>query len=606
MINLHYSLHAPSIPKTLALVPSALSTLPSKLATAGEIILNGSLTGALGINSYPVLRTNFKLLNGRLRSARRPNRAGIEMLQLESEAYIDLTNKTPSTLRLDKFVLQSPSVSLSAAGTASDLFKNPLIKANIDGWLNFNRMARMLPLTDSIDMGGQIQMNVSGECFLSDIMNLDYGKIKANGSVNIDSVRLNYPAQQISVAAPLLRARFGANVKDTSRRGRERDVLFRGNINADSVKIRFADLSLNSNTLSVAFSTSKPKDSATIAPVFSNISAKNLYIQTDSLHIEAHRATGTALLAAQRNSPAKPEYVLRFTLDTLHARLPDFSGRVSKGTLHVKATPRPLQSGRRGLPPIPSQGGGENPADSTGSRNRQRTISNSNANSSIANMRLESEEARTTLRQWDVSGNFDIQGARLRTPHFPTRIQITEGALQFSTDSLLLKTLQLRLGRSDMNLSGNVHGLRKALLRNGRIKADLSISAKTINLNQLIRTMAAGSQYASLDSAARDTIATSIMNDDAEITDPADSAAGVLVIPRNIDFTLHAKADKMLYSKLELEDVNTKIFIRNQALHLPEMAFRSNVGDMHLALTYQAADAAGATSAQPWRSTTSR
>jgi hypothetical protein len=72
--------------------------------------------------------------------------------------------------------------------------------------------------------------------FLADVMNLNYGKIKANGTVDADSVRVHYPAQQISVTAPFLRARFGANLKDTTRRGRERDILFRGNINSDSIK----------------------------------------------------------------------------------------------------------------------------------------------------------------------------------------------------------------------------------------------------------------------------------------------------------------------------------------------------------------------------------
>jgi hypothetical protein len=597
LVDLRYSLHAPSIPEALALVPQGLSTIPSKFITSGEIILHGSLNGELGGNSYPVLCTSLKLVNGKLRSARRPSRKGIEKLMLESEARIDLTGKTPSTFRLDKFELQSPSANLSAKGEVNDLLQNPRINANIAGWLDFDRMARMWPLADSTDMGGQIQMDVSGECFLSDIMNLDYGKIKASGTVNIDSVRFNYPSQQISVASPFLRARFGANVKDTTRRGRERDILFRGNITSDSINIHLGTLHCNAGTLAVTFSTSRPADSAAIAPVFSNINAKNLYLKTDSLHLRAHRASGTVLLAAQRKSPSSPEYTLRFTLDTLHARVPDFSGRVNRGLLQVKLTPRTQQAGRQGLPPTPSLGEGGNSADTTTNRSRTRITRSAGASPSIANMRLQSDEARTALRQWDASGKFDLQGAHLRTPYFPARIQINKGALQFSTDSLRLETLDLRLGRSDMRLSGHLHGLRQALLRNGLLKADLSIDASTLNLNQLIRTMAEGSKYATLDRAGKDTVAGNIMDETVEIADTTGSggsAGGVFVIPRNIDFTLHAKVDRALYSKLELSDINTRILLRNQALHLPEMAFRSNVGDMRLSLSYQAADASGA------------
>ncbi|MDR0692145.1 MAG: AsmA family protein [Prevotellaceae bacterium] len=585
MVNLHYNLHAPSIPKLLAMVPPSLSALPSKLTTSGEMTLNGSLTGVLGANSYPVLRTHFKLIDGKLRSVKHPNRRGIENLQLESEAYIDLTNKTPSSFRIDKFTVQSPLVNFTVSGTVDDLFKNPFIQVHLTGRFNFDRMSRMLPLADSMDTGGQIQMDVSGECFLADVMNLNYGKIKANGIVDVDSVKFHYPAQQISVTAPFLRARFGANVKDTTRRGRERDILFRGHVNSDSIKITFGELLFNSDALSVTFSTSKPKDTASIAPVFSNIKAEKTQIEMGDLKIHAHKATGTALFTAQRDNPSKPEYTLRFALDTLNARTPDFSGRVNTGHLHIKAKPRPQQAHRR-----------NSAADTASRSNRQQTIRNSAANQSIVNMRLQSDEARAALRQWETTGSFDIQGARLRTPYFPTRIQISDGALQFSTDSLYLKTLQLRVGQSSMNLSGKIHGIRQALLYNGRIKADLIIDAQTINLNQLIRAMVAGSNYSSMDSTAKDAITANVMNDHTEIVEVSDTGrtGGVFIVPRNIDFTLQADIKKVLYSKLELEDINTHIFIRNQAIHLPEIKFRSNVGDMQMSFSYQAPDATGA------------
>jgi hypothetical protein len=592
-VNLHYNLHAPSIPKVLALVPSYLSAFPSRVSTAGEITLNGSVKGALGENKYPVLRANFQLLNGKLRSARHPNHKGIEQLHIESEAYIDLTNKTPSTFRLAKFFVQSTSINLNVSGEVNDLFKHPFLKTKIVGHVNFNRMAKYL-LPDSLKAQGQIQMNMAGECLLADIMNFNYGKIKANGEINADSVWFNYPAQQLSVVAPFLRARFGSNIKDTSRRGRERDILFRGNIRSDSVNIVFGEMRLNADTLSVAFSTSKPKDTAAIAPIFANIRAQKLHVVQGDMQVKTHKAVGTALFASQRNNPTKPEYMLRFTLDSLNARTPDFSGRINNGKLVVRVKSRPQRVRRRTADTTATTGA----VDTAAIRRRrlQRNLNNSAAGQAIVDMQLQSKEARTALRQWDVSGNLDLQGARLRTPYFPMRIQISEGALQFSTDSLYLKTLQLRLGRSSMNLSGTMHGIRQALLRNGILKADLSIDAKTINLNHLIRAMVAGSNYSAMDSTSRDSIATGVLNESVELAEVSDSASttGVFVVPRNINFTLQAKIQKALYSTLELEDIDTKIFIRNQAIHLPEMKLRSNVGDMQLSFSYQAPDVTGA------------
>jgi hypothetical protein len=178
----------------------------------------------------------------------------------------------------------------------------------------------------------------------------------------------------------------------------------------------------------------------------------------------------------------------------------------------------------------------------------------------------------------------------MHTPHFPLRTQIVEGAIDFSVDSVKIKAMQVRLGRSRINLRGDIRGIRRALLNNRRVTAAFEMDADTVNLNQLIRALAAGSGYRFRDSRTKDSIAGALLDETKELplslqdTTPT----GVMVVPRNIDFTLHAKINKTYYSNLELDSINTQLIVRNQAIQAPDVSFHSNIGHMRLALVYQA------------------
>ncbi|MDR2358737.1 MAG: hypothetical protein LBD87_02900 [Prevotellaceae bacterium] len=582
-MNIDYTLQASSIPEALAHLPAGFSSALSRFSTAGEVAVQGNLSGAFGANDLPVLRTSLKLSNGQVRSAKYPGRKGIELLEIDGSAYLDFSRKTPSTLQLDKLAVQSPALNIHVTAGAKDLFTAPYLQTAVKGDVDFTQLKKNFPPKDSMDMQGQIHLDISGECFLDNVLNGDWGKIKANGDVDIDSMQVAYPARKLLITVPCLRGRFGSNYKDTSRR-RERDILFNGRVSADSITIAMDTLSVRTGKWSAIFSTSPAKDLASIAPVFSSVRLENLVVRKDSLRLQARRMSGTVATRPLKTDPAKPEYLLRFTLDTLRSRAPGFSGSINTGKLRIQAHRRPAATVTRTRSDTASAAAQQ--------RRANRPLSaTAAANSDVVNMRMESQEAKTILRQWNIAGSVDIQRARVRTPHFPLRTQIVEGAIDFSIDSVKIKQLQMRLGRSRVNLSGSLRGIRQALLNNRRITAAFEIEADTINLNQMIRALVAGSNYSFQDNRVKDSISGALLDETEEIpltVQDDTTLAGVFVVPRNIDFTMQAKINKAYYSKLVLDSVNTQFIVRNQAVHAPDVRLHSNIGNMQLAFAYQA------------------
>jgi len=143
-----------------------------------------------------------------------------------------------------------------------------------------------------------------------------------------------------------------------------------------------------------------------------------------------------------------------------------------------------------------------------------------------------------------------------------------------------------------MQVNGNIAGIRRALLYNGRITADLKLISDTLNVNELTVAMVAGSKFAELKESEKDEHSKKL--DEGEIAAVHEEIEGVFVIPRNIDLKIRTQIDHLYYSNLTIDGMNSDIFVRNHTLEIPDAALKSNVGDMKMSLVYRAENTKGA------------
>ena len=581
-INTNFNLKTPAISdlqaKAATLLPAA-----SLLKTSGAIAIKGAINGTLSDKSFPVIDAEVKLAEGKIRSALNPGKPGIELLEIDGIAHIDINRKTPSTLQFKRFIVETPSSRLELSGRANHVFADPLISAQVNADINFTQLAKELVFADSIKMQGYIRSNLTGEFALSHLLSRDMGKIKINGEIAIDSLVFDHPKQELYVSAPSVHGVFGTNSVD-SIRGQLRESLLRGRLSANNFKLKWTDMQANMRSLSAVFSASAPVDSISIAPIFTNLrlNALNFTIPSDSLWLRSAVAAGSVRIGPQPGNPEKPLYNVRLSLDTLRMRTPNVFVMMNQGKLSAQVKKR--STGR------PTANVSNRPATST--RRDSTGMARTNTDDNMLDMRLESEEVRDVLRNWDINSILECKTMRVRTPFFPLRTSISEGTLAFDADTLYLRDIALQAGKSAMQLNGAVAGIRQALLRNGKIRADLQLAADTLDVNEITMAFVAASKYSELKSTDKQQLLQNLDKNDE--TPKNDTTAGVFIIPRNIDLKIRTNIKHAIYSRMTMDDLNSDLYIRNHTLEMPGTKLRSNFGDMQLSLVYQAMNTKGA------------
>ena len=577
-INTDFSLKTPTIADMQEKIASVVPAV-AFLKTSGAITVKGAINGTLSDKSFPVIDAEIKLSEGQIRSALNPNRPFVELLEINGVTHIDINRKTPSTLHLKRFIFATPSSKLDISGMVNHLFTDPQINAKLNANINFTKLSKELMLIDSAKMQGYIRSNLTGEFTLSHLLNKDIGKIKINGEIDVDSLLFDYPKQSLYVSAPLVHGVFGTNSSD-SIRGRLRESLLRGRVNADNFAMKWTDMQANVRSLSAVFSTSAPADNISVAPVYTNLrlTALTYTIPSDSLRLRTALAVGSVRIAPQPEDPTKPLYNVRLSLDTLRMRIPEVSVMLNQGKLSGQVKER---IARR-------------PAGSTGRANSRRdSTSRTRSNENIMDMRLESEEARDLLRKWDIKCNLECKTLRVRTPFFPLRTRISEGILEFDTDTLRLRDVAMKTGKSAMQVNGSITGIRQALLRNGKLSADMHLAADTLDVNEITIALVAASKYSELKTADKQQLLQDLDKSD-DIPKSDTTTAGVFIIPRNIDLKIRTNVKHVLYSRMTIDNLNSDLFIRNHTLEMPDTKLQSNFGDMQLSLVYQAMNTKGA------------
>lgn len=169
--------------------------------------------------------------------------------------------------------------------------------------------------------------------------------------------------------------------------------------------------------------------------------------------------------------------------------------------------------------------------------------------------------------------------------------------LRFNMNEVELDSAVIRLGRSDLKLTGKVDNLARAFFRKDTIRGELMVTAERIDCNQLMHALEAGTSYmARVNAGFRDTIGNTADVDDLEhlpvVSDTAAFREGnsLFVVPPGIDFTFQTDIDKVLFRKLELDSIHGEVVVRNQCIELSDLNLRSSAANMSTSVVYKATD----------------
>jgi AsmA protein len=151
-------------------------------------------------------------------------------------------------------------------------------------------------------------------------------------------------------------------------------------------------------------------------------------------------------------------------------------------------------------------------------------------------------------------GSIEMKDLKVSGDDIPVPIKINDALFVFTPTKIVLKKLQGKLGKGNINLSGDLYNYMSFLTPNDElIKGDLHLVCDTINLNQWLakKKVKKGT------------------------TDTTHAASSLIEVPRNIDFIFDSYVNVVLYQDMILKRMKGEIKIRDGVLTFKETGFNS-------------------------------
>ncbi|MCX6230938.1 MAG: hypothetical protein NTZ33_05290 [Bacteroidetes bacterium] len=168
-----------------------------------------------------------------------------------------------------------------------------------------------------------------------------------------------------------------------------------------------------------------------------------------------------------------------------------------------------------------------------------------------------------------AQGYLDLQNMKYKSKDFAQGIDIKAARFNFSPQFLELAQFDMLMGKNDFSAKGKIENYIAYWLKGETIKGRLETKSKYFNMNDLMA-------MAPKDSAAAKK---------TDKTAPAPTMS-VLKIPANIDFYMSADFAKLIYDKMEMENVNGVIEVKDEKLAMKNLSMNMLNGKMTVTGAY--------------------
>lgn len=516
-------------------------------------------------------------------------------LDLSADVCGSDMDSTVVTLRRFRAVGRSVDVDLSA--TVSSPLSDPLVDGKFSGNVHLGslppRLMERLPAT----LSGNVSGNAGFRLRAGDITRDRFHRISVKGNLSLR----DFHAEGEEIGTVYLsdaHMEFGSNSRFVSDAGERVDSLLTISLKVDTLSAQTQGMDIRLSGLAAgagSLNSRSSSDTTLINPFGVKLTVGRLQLDSpaDTLRMRLRDASVRASLRRYKSDAKVPE----INLSAGVRRLMFGQGltRMALGKADVVLDVHMRQRKRR-----PAYASAADSIAAATRRARRRAAAGTQAYAAggdVLDLRMDSTERRLLMR-WDFAGSVRAASGRLVTPWFPLRNSINNVDLTFDSDSVRLRNLACRSGRSDFLVNGTVSNLRRALVsrRNNVLGVNLSLESDTVDVNELVRALLAGSALAqTADSASvwADDDDAAARQADARFEEMADTAAsGPLLLPRNINAIVSVKADNIIYSDLLLHKFTGELMMRDGAMRLSDLAASTDIGSINVEGLYSAPDTA--------------
>lgn len=527
MMDIKWGLNIPSLTDALQLIPTSIVKEAADVRTTGDILVTGSLKGTYGNGVFPVADLKAVISDGSFHYKEMPY--GIEELALKADGYFDLNQKSKSRLTIGTFTFKGASSKMFLSANIDHLFTDPLIDVTLNTDIDFTSLAKSFPLENNVKMEGIIDSKLKGKFNLSSIKNRDLGKLGLEGYLKITDTALESPADSFFVNIKSAGLAFGTN--KANKEIIQGKNLLNAIIGFDGVNIDTRMGIVRTDSLRMQVKSSPLKDTTAIASMEASIAMKEFWAVTpDSMSLSSGKSK--LILKIQ---PSKADNKVPLILSNLKFDKLAFASPTEK------------------------------------------------INMTNAGFDLSSQKGKQYKKQWISEGKIGFGALNAWTQTLPLPISMPTSVLALRNDELILENAGIKIGKSDMRLTGKFTNLAKTFYEGGILKGNYSLTSSFIDCNELMNALKPTESSLNQDSIKAISVTT-------EKTD----STSVFVVPDKIDFTMQTRIDKVLLGQMVIENIDGAIEIRNQTIELEGLKMHTLAADMISTLVYRAKDLSSA------------
>lgn len=591
-VNMDIGLKISDMNDLLTFIPDAYFQNRDKILASGSILIDGGIHGFLGDSIVPNVNLCCKIENGAYHV--KGVKQGIDTLQMDLDLHLNGEHPDSSFVSLEQLTIKGLNTSLHIQAQVTNLLKNPAIRTNVKGKIDFTRLGQEFLNPDTLLIEGAMDANLDASFTVDDLLLSQFGKVHASGKLNIDSLKAF--SQPLDMDVFVAGAHFAIDSTRQESTYLGKNDLLNLTLSVDSMNLKYKDaISTNVSKLELQAQTSPVIDTTAVIPMTANLTFDHLRTRLpDSVWLVAGQTVLKGGIKASASNKQTPTAAATISIDTLkYLSIPLSTGvRLTGSTFRIEALP--YRDARRQLMQVRNRQKPANTPPANAAERRRRATVSAEADSSDTTEQL--------LRRWEARGDVSFKQMRVFSRLIPLPIYMDQTTLKFNTNNVTLTNANLHAGKSNFVLNGEISHIRQAMLRGGKLKGNFALTSDYIDCNQLMQALNSGMQYADTHS---DSSGLAAMND-ANMMDaptlqnfaaqtPTDSSEQLFVLPDYLDMSLHTTVKRIDFKDLQLEKVKGEVVLRDQSINLNDLSMHSNIGCGNLTMVYTAKNKKSAT-----------
>lgn len=321
-VDLHYSLHAPSIKTVIGLIPQSILK-KGAVDAAGKVQVDGTLKGLYGKGHMPLATLKVNVNQASAHYEGMPY--GIDEITADFTGQVDLMKQQPSYADLKIFHFKGAQTDILADARIDDLLGDPDISFHTQSTIDLTTLSQALPLQEGISIKGKMNADIRLRCRLSSLRNKDLGRIKIGGKLSTEGLAVKDTNRQFELTSNAV-LNFIGNDKLGAR------------IQIKDMNLRAPSLNTDIESLQATITSTNPQDTTRIADVECKVEMNRLKAQlADTLGAFCGHSTATITLQPGKHNPARPQVGLSLKADTLFCRMGETKMGMDKAGIGMTA-----------------------------------------------------------------------------------------------------------------------------------------------------------------------------------------------------------------------------------------------------------------------------